>query len=727
MLLHNPEYNLCRVVTIFDHRISKKIERRDTGDFDGDVDIEVIRRCAERLPNQDLDWDDWNRLMMALWASSGGSEDGREIARVWSSKSTKHDDAAFDKRWDHFSTSPPTDLSAGTIIHESGGHPDNIDKADNLELPEDPPELIMGDDRLVIDMTPELADLFNLDRPEFYRGDKHNYASYDMAIANWCKRNDKTPVEAWAYIRTFRHEQHGTAAKKADRRAYVASIIDKVYVDQEPDEKDIPNSIEKLIKSDELLSDAWYLGKKISRGGSNTLHSKDAQLANYLAIRVDEIDDIKKALEAYPHGSFIKKGKNDKWMGKLVEMIGERKEKHAKKSEAWKGKLLLDENMNIAKHVANAAIALKESGVFNLRYDELKEAPVALNLPWRRNGKLAELEDADDVLFAEWCQHRDLNISPRTAHDALNAVCLADTFNPVKEYLESLEWDGTPRIENWLLTHLGADVGEGDQVERRTKYIKAIGKKWLISAVARAFCPGCKVDTALIIQGEQGIKKSTAIRTLIPNVDWFADGISDMGSKDSAQDLRGKWVIELAELASMTKASVEKVKAFISRQSDHIRVAYGRRSQDFPRRGVFAGSTNDEEFLQDVTGNRRFWIVKAHHIDLEGLERVRDQLWAEAVQAYQAGEVWYLNTTDEEAIAREIASEKIISDPWEEEIQKWINIHYDPITKQIRSDAYLTYGAIFDHIQMPKDRQDQKAKNRLVRCFQKLGLKRTQS
>ena len=128
----------------------------------------------------------------------------------------------------------------------------------------------------------------------------------------------------------------------------------------------------------------------------------------------------------------------------------------------------------------------------------------------------------------------------------------------------------------------------------------------------------------------------------MPSPNWFADEISDLGSKDSAQDLRGKWIIELAELSAMKRGDIERTKAFMSRAIDHYRPSYGRRSQDFPRQCVFAGTTNADTYLGDETGNRRFWPVKVGHIDLAGLREVRDQLWAEAVAAFKAGEKWWL-------------------------------------------------------------------------------------
>ena len=145
---------------------------------------------------------------------------------------------------------------------------------------------------------------------------------------------------------------------------------------------------------------------------------------------------------------------------------------------------------------------------------------------------------------------------------------------------------------------------------------------------------------------------------------WFSDELADLGTKDAAQDLRGKWIVELGELSALNRGAVERVKAFMSRRVDHYRPSYGTRSQDFPRQCVFIGSTNADAYLGDETGGRRFWPVKVGAIDLDALKRDRDQLWAEAVAAYRADEKWWLDKETEKAAAVEQGDRRIV-DPWE--------------------------------------------------------------
>ena len=181
---------------------------------------------------------------------------------------------------------------------------------------------------------------------------------------------------------------------------------------------------------------------------------------------------------------------------------------------------------------------------------------------------------------------------------------------------------------------------------------------------ARAFEPGCKADHALILEGRQGAGKSTACSILALRAEWFTDEIADLGSKDSAQDLPGKWIIELGELSAMGKSAVERIKGFIARSSDHYRPSYGRNSQDFPRGCIFIGSTNATS-TSDTTGNRRWWPVTVGDIKLDALRQDVPQLWAEAVAAYKAGEEWWLDV-DGEARAAEQQEQRAEVDPWEE-------------------------------------------------------------
>ena len=175
-------------------------------------------------------------------------------------------------------------------------------------------------------------------------------------------------------------------------------------------------------------------------------------------------------------------------------------------------------------------------------------------------------------------------------------------FNPLLDRLEGTAWDGTARLDTMLVAYFGAED---------IPYTREVGRRWMISAVARACKPGCKADHIPVLEAPQGSLKSTACGVLALEPAWFADEVADLGTKDSALDLHGKWVIELGELSAMRRSDIERVKAYVSRQVDHFRPPYGRRSQDHPRRCVFVGTTNADSYLADETGNRRFGLSSA--------------------------------------------------------------------------------------------------------------------
>jgi predicted P-loop ATPase len=242
-------------------------------------------------------------------------------------------------------------------------------------------------------------------------------------------------------------------------------------------------------------------------------------------------------------------------------------------------------------------------------------------------------------------------------HDAVRIICLANEFDPILDYLNSLKHDGTSRIDTWLTTYLGAEDNELN---------RAVGRKVLIAAVRRARSPGCKFDTILVLEGEvQGRGKSTALRDLAGDENFSDAEILSADQRTQQEQVRGVWIYELAELAGLRKADVERVKQFASKTCDSARPAYGRSRVDQPRRCIFIGTTNDSKYLQDATGNRRFWPVTTDKIDLDALRRDRDQLWAEAAACEAQGEPLTLDPSLWAAAGERQAS-RLISDPWED-------------------------------------------------------------
>lgn len=276
-------------------------------------------------------------------------------------------------------------------------------------------------------------------------------------------------------------------------------------------------------------------------------------------------------------------------------------------------------------------------------------------------GTIGEWTDMDDQRCVLWLSQR-YGISVRT-DIVMNAVLLvadATHFHDVREYLEGLEWDGVPRVRSMPSTYLRVADSE---------YVQLAFMKWMIAAVARVMQPGCKVDNVLILEGKQGARKSTALKVLAGG-QWFTDTPIQIGNKDTYAVMAGKWVIELAELDSLNKADSSAVKSFFATAVDRFRNFYGKRATDVPRQCVFAGSVNFDTYLKDESGNRRYWPLRVGGlVDIDGIARVRDQLWAEAVLLYRAGVVWHV-TEQERPLFEVEQAERYEGDVYEDKIAK---------------------------------------------------------
>ena len=233
-----------------------------------------------------------------------------------------------------------------------------------------------------------------------------------------------------------------------------------------------------------------------------------------------------------------------------------------------------------------------------------------------------------------------------------------------------------------------------------------------IAAVARIMRPGCKADYVPILEGAQDKGKSTAIELLFRP--WFSDDLAELGTKDAAMQVRVAWGIEIAELASMTRGEIERVKAFITRKVDRFRPSYGRRVIEVPRQSVFIGSTNSDAYLKDETGGRRFWPIRCGgNIDLKAIERDRDQLWAEAVVQFNAGTPWWIADTDMIGLVRDEQAARYVDDPWQE-----------PIAKFLRSQTDVSIGEVLSNLLIERGRWTQADQNRVARCLKVLGWER---
>jgi hypothetical protein len=354
---------------------------------------------------------------------------------------------------------------------------------------------------------------------------------------------------------------------------------------------------------------------------------------------------------------------------------------------------------------ANAIAAFRHAPEWGgvLAFNEFGYGTVVLKpTPWGIVPK-GEWTDHEDRLAADWLQRQGIMVSVEVAGQAAQTAARDRPFHPVRAYLKGLRWDGVKRVDRWLTTYLGA---------AETEYSRAVGSRWLISAVARIFRPGAKADCCLILEGPQGIRKSTALRTLAG--EYFTDELADLGSKDAAMQTRGAWIIELSELDSLSHSEVSRIKAFMSRTTDRFRPPYGMRLVESPRQCVFAGTVNHSTYLRDETGGRRFWPVSCGCIDVETLARDRDQLWAEAKARFEAGSVWWLDTVELVQLASDQQVDRYEGDPWEEVIAPWI---------ETRSSVSIS-EVLEKCLAKPQAQWTQTDKIRAARCLRAQGWQR---
>lgn len=272
-----------------------------------------------------------------------------------------------------------------------------------------------------------------------------------------------------------------------------------------------------------------------------------------------------------------------------------------------------------------------------------------------------EWNDIDTISLTVRFQ-RDLGLHKVTkfmVEDAIQGYAHDNKRNEPRDWINSLTWDETPRAEMFLVERFGCED---------TPFNRAVSRNFLVSIAARILKPGCKVDNMVVFEGAQGLYKSTAIKALASPA-WYAEINEPMGSKDFLQSIQGKLVIELAELDSLNRSDASTIKKVLSTTTDRFRPSYGRATQDFPRRCVFVGTTNDDEYMRDATGGRRFWPVSINSIDIEGIQNDRTQLFAEAAHMLRIGQNWWEVPQEQAEFEQENRRQ---SDAWEDAISTWL-------------------------------------------------------
>jgi putative DNA primase/helicase len=363
---------------------------------------------------------------------------------------------------------------------------------------------------------------------------------------------------------------------------------------------------------------------------------------------------------------------------------------------AWWSSLVLNSKGNAQAVSLNGTIALDQDPAFAMaiRLDKFRnQTMVCAPLPWDPNTIIPRpWTGNDDFRAMLWLQEQGIMLRSSAVSEIVEGIAARYAYHPVMDYFDNLGglsrptniWDGTPRIDKWLTYYLGVPD---------TDYTRAVGPRWLISCIARVFEPGVQADSVLVLEGKTGIGKSSTFKIL--GGPFYSNDIKALSHKDAQEQIIGVWIMELDELDAVRRASDwTGVISFVSRGTDRFRFSYGRRVQTWPRQCVFGGTTERDTWQPELIGIRRWWPVKCSKIDRDALAHDRDQLWAEALLRYAAGEKHWLH---EDNLIRDATVEQMAraeADPWDDLVMPVI----------LKAEPISTTKILTETLKVPSDR-----------------------
>jgi predicted P-loop ATPase len=379
------------------------------------------------------------------------------------------------------------------------------------------------------------------------------------------------------------------------------------------------------------------------------------------------------------------------------------------------GSEFLENKGKIISNQENIRRAMEIGGV-QFSYNEFSGKSM-VHYPGDNNGNSYTGEVEDNIRRRIWLEiERKYSFLPRKdlCYDVMDDLSWENKFHPILQYLKELKWDGVPRIDTWVINSAKAD----DNL-----YVRAVSSIMLMAAIKRVTQPGCKFDEMVVFEsGTQGLMKSTALRTLCPNEEWFSDNLPlNLKPQELIESTAGKWIIEASELNKIRATQMEQIKGLLSRQEDMARLAYRHDAKNQRRQFIIVGTTNSYNYLTDQTGNRRFWPVRVQKFDISWLRENRDQLWAEAYTREQGytdlnGEIHKPESIrlPEELYqaAEDQQSHRLVDDDWRNALDLYFEDQYQRVA----------YDEIWEQLAIPLERRNAQTTSRLAEVMQSLGF-----